>query len=100
MPGSAKKSRAYAARPVPDLNELPDDALLTVAHVSAVSTFPVSTLKYWRGRGRGPRVTTIEGLPRYRAGDVRVWLNGGNPNSADPTGAPRENARPRSFASA
>jgi hypothetical protein len=76
MPGTVKKTRAYAARPVPNLNDLPDDALLTDAHVSVVSTFPVSTLKYWRKHERGPRYVRVEGHPRYRAADVRAWING------------------------
>jgi hypothetical protein len=76
MPVVTNASRAYSARPVPNLNELPDDALLTDAHVAVISTFPVVTLKYWRKTGRGPHVTTIEGRPRYRAADVRAWING------------------------
>jgi hypothetical protein len=72
-------ARAHSARPVPNLNELPDDALLTDAHVSALTTFSVPTIKLWRKNKRGPRFVSIEGYPRCRAGDLRAWINGRSP---------------------
>lgn len=60
--------------PVPNLGSLPDDALLTRGQVSAISGFAVHTLKVWAAAGRGPRVTTVEGRPRYRVRDTRQWL--------------------------
>lgn len=69
-------ARAHYARPIPDLNSLPDDALLTDAHVSALTTFSVTTIKYWRRNKRGPRFVMVEGYPRCRAGDLRAWING------------------------
>lgn len=69
-------TRAHYNRPIPNLAELPDDALLTDAHVSALTTFSVTTLKLWRRNKRGPRFVTVEGYPRCRAGDLRAWING------------------------
>lgn len=66
----------YGLPAPPDLRALPGDALMTRRQVSALSGFAVVTLKVWAREGRGPRVTTIEGRPRYRVSDVRSWLGG------------------------
>jgi hypothetical protein len=76
MPIPAKGTRAHSARPIPDLEKLPDGALLTRGQLAVISTFALPTLKLWARQGRGPRVTVVEGRPRYRAGDVRAWLAG------------------------
>lgn len=60
----------------PDLRALPADALINRQQLSALSGFAPVTLKIWAAKGRGPRITRIEGLPRYRAEDVRLWLEG------------------------
>lgn len=70
--------RRYHRPPaVPDLNKLPDHALLTQAQFRLLSGFSLPTLKKWRREGAGPRVTIVEGLPRYQARDVREWLDKG-----------------------
>ena len=61
---------------IPDLGALPDDAILDRNQVSAVSGFAVHTLKLWAKQGRGPRVTVMEGRPRYRVRDTREWIRG------------------------
>lgn len=61
-------------RPVPDLDALPGGALLTRRQLADVSGFQVVTLKLWVRQGRGPRITTVEGRPRYRVRDVREWM--------------------------
>lgn len=61
-------------RPVPDLGRLPDDALLDRNQVSALSGFTVQALKQWAVQGRGPRITVVEGRPRYRVRDTREWI--------------------------
>lgn len=58
----------------PDISALPPDALLTRNQVAAVSGFAVQTLKMWPALGKGPRVTTVEGRPRYRVADIREWM--------------------------
>ncbi len=49
----------------PDLDALPAAAACSTAQVSKVSGFAVGTLKKWRRTGGGPKVTIIEGRPRY-----------------------------------
>ena len=53
-----------------------DDVLLTDAEVSVMlGNVPRSTLRAWRTRGFGPRVTRLAPrTPRYRLGDVRAWI--------------------------
>jgi predicted site-specific integrase-resolvase len=44
----------------------------------------VRTLRGWRDRGRGPRVTRVEGAIRYRSSDVDRWLAVQNPPEQHP----------------
>lgn len=66
-----------------DIAFLPGDALLTRRQLEQVTGFRAQTFKNWAAAGRGPRITTIEKCPRYRAADVRDWLAGRGKN---PTG--------------
>ena len=68
---------ATARRPVsiPNLDNLPPSALLTRDQVAALSGFALVTLKKWSSENRGPKITRVEGRPRYRAADVTAWLN-------------------------
>jgi hypothetical protein len=61
---------------IPDLQNLPPDALLTRKQVCALSGYAIITLKKWAVAGRGPRITRVEGYPRYRAEDVSNWIAG------------------------
>lgn len=61
-------------RPIPDLEKLPDTALLTRRQLSDLSSFALITLKVWAKKGRGPQITVVEGRPRYRVRDVREWM--------------------------
>lgn len=72
----AHSKRRYTPKPIPNVDELPASALLTPRQVVGVSGFSIPTLKRWAKEGKGPRVVTIEGRPRYRADDVREWLSG------------------------
>ncbi|MGR6899773.1 MULTISPECIES: helix-turn-helix domain-containing protein [Glutamicibacter] len=36
---------------------------------------PVSTLRYWRHLGTGPRSARIGGRVMYRQADLEAWLN-------------------------
>ena len=62
-------------RVLPGLDELPATALLTRVQVSNISNFSVPTLRHWGSCGRGPRVSIVEGRPRYSVRDVREWLS-------------------------
>jgi predicted DNA-binding transcriptional regulator AlpA len=62
---------------VPDLGKLPPDALLTREQVRQITGFSLPTLKRWAARGKGPRITRIEGLPRFQVRDVRDWMEAG-----------------------
>lgn len=64
------------AQPLPNVDNLPPSALLTRKQVAAVSGLALVTLKKWAAEGRGPRITRVSGLPRYRADHVRAWLAG------------------------
>lgn len=59
---------------IPDIDKLPACALLTYRQVAQVTGFSVVSVKRWAGAGRGPRMTRVEGLPRFKVGDVRAWL--------------------------
>lgn len=76
MPWTTKERRDELRQntPVPDLNKLPPDALLTDRQVSLLSGFAEYTLRVWRMKGKGPKVTLIEGRPRYRVADYRAWV--------------------------
>jgi hypothetical protein len=65
--------RQHKLRRVPDLSTLPDDAFLVRSQVSQLTGFTEQALKKWAREGRGPKVTTIEGRPRYRVADFRDW---------------------------
>lgn len=66
---------ANTPRPdTPDISALPPDALLTRKQLAAISGFALQSLKMWPAQGKGPRVTTVEGRPRYRVADVRQWM--------------------------
>lgn len=67
-------SNAASVRPVPDLGKLPGETLITRQQLSEISSFALITLKVWAKSGRGPRITVVEGRPRYRVRDVREWM--------------------------
>lgn len=60
----------------PDLNALPEHALLTRKQIHQLTGFAEITLKVWAKQGRGPKMTRIEGAPRFLVRDVRAWLEG------------------------
>ncbi|WP_338341898.1 MULTISPECIES: helix-turn-helix transcriptional regulator [unclassified Shinella] len=64
---------------VPDLRILPPDALLTRNQLVALSGFSLMAFRKWAKLGRGPKITTVEGRPRYRVEDVRVWIQANRP---------------------
>jgi excisionase family DNA binding protein len=58
--------------PTEDTEVLP--GLLSAAELAAYLGVPVSTLYFWRERGRGPRGFKVGKELRYRATDVADWL--------------------------
>jgi predicted DNA-binding transcriptional regulator AlpA len=68
------RARIHRARPLPDLSTLPSQACITRRQLGELTGFSQPTLKAWVKQGKGPRVTYVEGRPRYLAGDVREWL--------------------------
>lgn len=77
---------------IPDLQNLPPDALLTRKQVCALSGYAIITLKKWAVAGRGPRITRVEGYPRYRAEDVGNWITGATSTRSAATKPRREPA--------
>lgn len=75
---STKPPRRHVATLPPDLAALPSDALLTRRQLSQIAGFALQTLKQWALKGRGPRIVTVEGRPRYRVADVREWMGAAN----------------------
>ena len=54
-------------------SELPE--LLSLKDLAEYLGYPPSTIHYWRLRGRGPRGFRVGKQLRFRAEDVRAWLD-------------------------
>jgi predicted site-specific integrase-resolvase len=50
------------------------EGLLNTEKVAAIFDVPVSTVERWRGTGYGPPSIRVGKHTRYRAEDVRAWL--------------------------
>ncbi len=75
---SRLKQRIHPKKPLPNIDTAPASMLFTREQASRICGFSIVTLKNWdlAGQIKGPKVTRIEGWPRYRAGDLRAWLAG------------------------
>lgn len=75
-----KQSLAERARILREISGAPDEMVLTIQDVAAISGFAPVTLRLWHFQGgdRGPQQIRIEGRPRYRLGEVRRWLASGS----------------------
>jgi excisionase family DNA binding protein len=51
------------------------DRLLSVEELAEVTGVPLSSIRKWAAKGAGPRRLRIGKYIRYRASDVRVWLD-------------------------
>jgi hypothetical protein len=71
---AAPRRRTRRPRPLPDLNTLPSHAVITRGQFCELVSIALPTAKLWAKQGRGPKVTYIEGRPRYLVGDLREWL--------------------------
>lgn len=54
------------------MNPVPD--LLTTTEVAAITRAPVSTVRYWRHCGTGPKCFRVGKRLVYRRIDVEHWL--------------------------
>ncbi|WP_424360984.1 hypothetical protein [Methylocystis parvus] len=70
----ARRPRTHKPRPLPNLTALPPHAALDRQQVCAATGFALQTLKVWAKQGRGPRITYLEGRPRYLVRDVLDWM--------------------------
>jgi predicted DNA-binding transcriptional regulator AlpA len=52
-----------------------DDDLLTTAEVAVITRAPVSTVRYWRHLGTGPRSFRLGRRVVYRRHEVDRWLS-------------------------
>jgi len=57
-------------------DRLSDDALLDDMQLGALAGRSAATIKRWRRLRKAPPVVMLNGLPRFRAGDARLWLRG------------------------
>ena len=64
MTDAQPKRRQRRTVVIPDLNLLPDHALLTRNQVVALTSFSLPTLKIWAKLGKGPKLVHVEGRPR------------------------------------
>ena len=67
---------ATSASRAPDIQNLPDDALLNRNQIHALTGFSLPTLKKWAREGRGPAITYVEGRPRTTVRAYRAWVGG------------------------
>jgi excisionase family DNA binding protein len=56
--------------------DAPTDRLWTVREVSYYLGVPVGTLYLWRSEGHGPPSRRVGRHLRYRAEDVKAWVEG------------------------
>jgi len=53
-----------------------DDDFMTTTQVAERLNIPVSTVRYWRFMGQGPKSFTMgQRTVRYRSSDVEAWLD-------------------------
>jgi hypothetical protein len=57
-------------------DRLSDDVLIDDSQFAAVANVAPSTIKRWRREGKTPPVVLINGRPRHRVGNARLWLRG------------------------
>lgn len=56
------------------LSTLDDGDLLTTAEVAALTRTPISTVRYWRHLGAGPRSFRLGRRVVYLRQDVQDWI--------------------------
>jgi predicted DNA-binding transcriptional regulator AlpA len=67
--------RGRPALPVQPISAAQDpDALLTVDTVATLSGFKAATIREWSREGRFPKPIHMGRMVRWRAGEVRAWL--------------------------
>ncbi len=73
---SERAATAQAVDPMLQLLQRMTDPelLMTTDEVADYLRVPLSTVYYWREKKTGPRGLTVGRCVRFRAGDVRDWL--------------------------
>lgn len=49
--------------------------LLTAEELAEVTGVPIKSVRQWASKGTGPRRLRVGKYVRYRASDVRIWLD-------------------------
>lgn len=72
------RHNSSARKSIPDIDKLPDSALLTDGQKAAHSGYSIAAFKKWRREGglRGPATIYVEGRPRTTVRDYRAWISG------------------------
>jgi predicted DNA-binding transcriptional regulator AlpA len=60
--------------PMTERNTRVETQLLRMREVSALTTVPVETLRFWRQKGEGPRSFKLGKNVVYLASDVEAWI--------------------------
>lgn len=58
-----------------DLRPHEDDELLTIQEVAETIRVPVTTLRFWRSQGMGPRGFRVGRSVRYWKSEIFGWLD-------------------------
>ncbi|HEY5798307.1 MAG TPA: hypothetical protein VIU82_25175 [Bosea sp. (in: a-proteobacteria)] len=74
MPRKCRTEQPREWGNVPNLENAPDDLLLSPREAAALSGIAEVTFYVWRKQNRGPKWLLIEGMPRLRLGEYREWL--------------------------
>jgi excisionase family DNA binding protein len=74
-PGRTKPREEQRARAMDEVPMI-EDRLWSVEEVSYYLGVPVNTLYMWRSEGKGPASRRVGRHLRYRAEDVRAWVQG------------------------
>ena len=72
VPGEAGPTWAQTWRM--EISMDPNNELLTTAEVAVITRAPVSTVRYWRHLGTGPRSFRLGRRVVYRRQEVEQWL--------------------------
>lgn len=57
------------------IDDLPQQRIIGMEEVSAMTGTPINTLRFWRQRGVGPKSGRFGRRVVYREVDVRAWID-------------------------
>jgi hypothetical protein len=86
---------AAARRARSEFDAYGDSILLNETEAAAVAGFSPNTLKSWRlsGSDKGPAPTYLNGMVRYRVGNIRRWRSARETAVNDSSHGPRPKTR-------